>query len=1244
MWHANTKVEKKEAPLGKSLIPRLFQYKEGSVRLSEMRLFARLNDFMGKVGGLPWSMKGDVFDKAEKIVSAFEEFDEPAAVEIEATKWDGHFEDWMFFKVREMEYKILLAGKNGKTAAEVLKATTGVDAFGTSWMCSGDLIEFTRASMKSGGHNTSSGNKGGNVPIALVLVKMAGNFETFEEVLKHARFSCEGDDLLIVGEKKLMRKVLQLRNWVYAQAGFPQRSSFQLFTTPEETRFCSHGATRIAPGVCVPIRDLKEVFGRLCVPLANNAFALDFNSASRSLSSAISLCATYWYLPEIRHYWETVRKLIPKSVVVKGADRAEKWKQVHNLGVVDMVNFDVKSFVMNRFGKFPEVNLSKVALTQLNINSFAGLADLTGETTAKKLLSRGPNPFANSEVVFWYSSGITGSEALADFRSVSSKLNASMVVETSSQLREVLLKGSVDFPAGWRSLRATIGSTKCPLVAVFGYLESSKTEAISQMFDKKQLARDGFRGPSFTVYQMGQLGSSKFVKTSVLLVSAIMGFVGLLVMLSSFCVGSLQPGKTAAVRPGLEVESDKGVVLTTHVAIARWIVEGTQRVGTIFPKGYHARALYSKFVAARRGRVTMTATAAYNGLSYMVSNHRRFGLVKFDKFGNYSAALIYMRNYTDRELEREKWLSLDDFKDMVGNELLPAKNWTYNGGMLTVKPWSGTMKFGQFERPQLLFSELEGSCKSCFFFVRIDDCPQMRKDDKHPNPYVHPDLRVTPVVNTVPVFGENTNPGYLDIPKPFDSDILGRGSNNFIPWKSKQQKAVFRGGITGMGGMESNNARIWLEKNYGDNPMCDIGFTSAIDRICVSLDQEIATKPSYDWVPRMSYLEMGAHQVIFVVEGNECADRLAMCMETGSLVIYVKPKFCVGYQSWWSGALRDKYNVVMAELTKESIDAALAFVKENQDRCEAIAENGRRLALKLLDPVFQQQYMLGLMYELDEVGTLNSVSEVLKVKTITHGRHALVVKDADFSYTHGTVLSLEAASTTYDKCDMDIGCGIGLFEFSVAQSLNLQHDRTALKPGTEKLLSAELEKARMICTTANFSEDDANILISRLGTLGQGNHFAESVSNGLEMLLLVHTGCRGFISIWIERNVKDPGGKVGPKLFRVMKLAEEFAELNRAVCARLLGAGKLKMQAVHDKAYPKGEISGIDGPTLVAGLLVNATEALVLGGPGTGVALLSSQAQLTPHGVGGKGGRVRNLKNIENHLWYKTCERIGNEG
>jgi hypothetical protein len=1242
IWHASPKVEKKEAT-GKKLIPRLFQYKEGTVRLCEMRLFQRVNDFFGKLGGLPWSMKGDMFSKAEKIVTDFERFSNPAAVEVEASKWDGHFEDWLFAKVRDLESHVVSCGKNGSDAANVLKATAGVDAYGTTWMCSGDVVEFKRSNRKSGSWETSIGNKNGNVPIALTLVKEAGKFSSFEEVLENAAFSCEGDDLLIVGEKPLMEKVLQLRNSTYEKAGFTMRCDFKLLTCPEETRFCSHGATRVAEDICVPIRSLREVFGRLMIPLTNNTFSLDYNMASRSLSSAISLVATFWYLPEVRHYWNVVRDMIPKSVIAKGVDKKEKWKFVSQLGLLDPTSFDLREFIETRFGRFPKVVLNKSAIKELDLSEFVSLGDVEASGPVQNLLKNGPNPFKNKEVVFWYSSSVSANEALADFSVVSANLNASLIVETSEQLRQIMRLSGGEISCGWRSLRAAIGSTSGALVAVFHGSEIERANATILMYDKARLKQDGFRGASFTVYCQGDVENSSFVKTSAMVWSLTFAVTCILLLMSSILLPEEKPGKTAMVRPGLNVEASTGPVLVKNSSVLTMCVSQMDRVGSVVPRGFQARTLYSRYIDARKQVVHLSKKALQGGLVYMASNHRRFGVLKYDKMGNLSTALVYYRNYMDRDLENEAWTEIDDIEDLLGQKPLPKKNWTYNGGMLTMTPWSGTISLGQFERPQKLFFELEGSLKSCVLFLRIDDCPMVRADDEHPNPYVHPGKKVTPVTTCVPVFGENTSPNYLDFPKPFDAEIVGSGVTSYSNWAEKKVGAVFRGGVTGMGCNSSDNTRLWLKENFGNHDMCDIGFVSTIDRVCVTLNQNVGVKPPIERAEKMSYFDMGMYKAIFVVEGNECADRLALCMETGSVVIYVRPQHCVGVDAWWASAIEDKYNLLLVDATVEAIEEALLFVKNNDAECQMIAERGRNLALKLLSTDFQKQYILGLLSDLNERNTLSRVEDIIKVRTTTHSKHALVVRDADFNYVHGTALSLTSASTTYRKCDVDYGCGITLFEYSGARSMNLGHEARKLRPGTEKLTENEVLEGSMLCRLAGFEGSDAQALMCRLGTVGGGNHFIETVSNGPEILLLVHTGSRGFMHLWMERNVVDMEGPVGQKFIKAAKLAQQFATLNRNVCARLLGASAVREEIMHDRLHDEGAIPYLDGTTLVVGLLVNPKNAWVMGGPGTGVALLESSGALVPHGTGGKGGRTRNLRDVERKRWYKTCARIGND-
>jgi len=1241
LFHASPKVERKEDE-GEPMIPRLFQYKVGEVRLCEMRLFKPVNDFFGSSGNFTYSMKGDCFEKAERIVSAFEKFKDPASVEIESSKWDGHKEIEFFSAARDIMALACSSGVGGSIAAEVMKSTVLIDGFGICVMCSGHVVQFKRCCQKSGSWDTSINNKICNTIVAVALVSKALEIRP-DETQTRVVILIEGDDGIVIGERDDILRIQQLRNWMYSEAGWPQRGRADIIISPESSRFCSHGATRLSNSICVPVRDLHEVFSRLIVPGDNNAFELNYQMAARSLNAAISFVAMYWYLPEARKFWEVLRQAIPKSVMVKAVSTSDRWKFKYQLGDLNPVDFDIKMFIEQRF--FPSAlncKLNSKAVNELNLGDFASLQEITGSQLHEVLTMRS-NPFRDSRTTLWYSQGVSLSDMLADVGYFKAITSVGVVTETSSQLRAIYTQmNSLDFAASWSSLKATIGRTTGVLFAIFSHRDKYVAETCAALFTKSELKRLGFRGSQFSVYILGSSDTLSVVKTSFSwALPAIASVIAALLIYFSK-LRSTRTDKTAYVGPGVEVECNVGPVLIQPNTFQRSLSMPVAPI--VHRMGFMARGLALYHLKDRVSRLSLSRHALLATVIHLTNTVRRVGYVYFDKHGEQHNFMFYKANWRNPLLLRQSWATRKTMATLLNlseDEILPSDKWGYNGGMLTVLPWKGAINYGQFERPQKLFQSLAGSLKEVGFFVRIDDCPMMEANDRHPNKYIFDAPLVHPRL-TYPVFGENTGDGYLDLPKPFDSEIIG-SSSAFSPWSLKLQKAFFRGGLTGMGTTEETNTRKWLVSNsqqISDGLMkCDFALTSQLDRVCRDLYGNLSIRHELITVDPVSYADMGSSKVIIVCEGNEAPDRVAHCMETGSIVVYITPSHCLGTSPWWEPFLKHKFNALICRPDLQDLRSCLKFIKDNDAQAQEIATQGRLLALTLLDPTFQTSYMLDALHMVWQgPGTRYQVEEVLRWSLNKRVRHAGVYFDTDFQYSHGTALSLVAASTTARKLLKDIGCGVTLFSDAGLHMVpTFSSVKRLLKSGN--LLNSEIAAAEDLFDSARLLPQSRERLLNNLGTLGYGNHFAEIVSNGADTLLLVHSGSRGFINeAFLSNDIELdlPLQNIG-----LLDIATKFASLNRIVCARKIGCKVIVEDIPHTtKQEATGDLAYLDGPVLLSNMLRCKGSAWLLGSPGSGIAHLKTSSEIVPHGMGGKGSRHRDLKQIKFDLWYRTCARV----
>lgn len=211
----------------------------------------------------------------------------------------------------------------------------------------------------------------------------------------------------------------------------------------------------------------------------------------------------------------------------------------------------------------------------------------------------------------------------------------------------------------------------------------------------------------------------------------------------------------------------------------------------------------------------------------------------------------------------------------------------------------------------------------------------------------------------LPVLSGSGAHGFFDVPIPNYDDVRIVMGFDKLPefqtaWSEKKPIAVFRGGPTGCGTTSKTNQRLKLAEMR--SPLLDVGITRTkssnprIDPVRGLSMIETSVSP----VPFMSMEEQSAHKYIIHVDGNVAAYRLLTTMMTGSLILRVKSV----YTLWADSVLEDGVHYLSVAEDLSDLETRIAWCKDNDAKCRAIAKKGRTVAQKLLTKEFADAYFV----------------------------------------------------------------------------------------------------------------------------------------------------------------------------------------------------------------------------------------------------------------------------------------------
>lgn len=270
---------------------------------------------------------------------------------------------------------------------------------------------------------------------------------------------------------------------------------------------------------------------------------------------------------------------------------------------------------------------------------------------------------------------------------------------------------------------------------------------------------------------------------------------------------------------------------------------------------------------------------------------------------------------------------------------------------------------------------------------------------------------------------------------------------------------------------------------------------------------------------------------------------------------------------------------------------------------------------------------------------------------------------------------------------VDIGCGVNAYPLDVTtidfeqldhfikthipSGFNIRGANDKMANGVRPSEAFDGKFRKRVVALANELRQEESKVLGSIGTLGGGNHFIEvdQDDNG-QYWLLIHSGSRNFglrVANYHQNKAKEllkrmfmgadaykgleylPMDMGGEEYFVDMRIAQEYASLNRQIMAELLiytffkekiSLGIREIETVHnyinfeDKIIRKGAISAHDGERLV--IPFNMRDGVMIGvGKGSNKWNFSA-----PHGAGRVLSRSQAKKQLDLDEFQKEMEGI----
>lgn len=174
-------------------------------------------------------------------------------------------------------------------------------------------------------------------------------------------------------------------------------------------------------------------------------------------------------------------------------------------------------------------------------------------------------------------------------------------------------------------------------------------------------------------------------------------------------------------------------------------------------------------------------------------------------------------------------------------------------------------------------------------------------------------------------------------------------TQNTIPWKSKKPTAVFRGGTTGCGTTIETNMRLKAShisamglSDENGIPYLDAGIHKwnlrpRKNQNSPYLKTIELSSLTFGLSKPLTPLEQASYKYILNIDGHVSAFRLSLELSLGSVILLVKSN----WKLWYSDMLKPYVHYVPIEADLSDLIEKIKWCRNNDDKCEQIAQNAR---------------------------------------------------------------------------------------------------------------------------------------------------------------------------------------------------------------------------------------------------------------------------------------------------------------
>lgn len=197
------------------------------------------------------------------------------------------------------------------------------------------------------------------------------------------------------------------------------------------------------------------------------------------------------------------------------------------------------------------------------------------------------------------------------------------------------------------------------------------------------------------------------------------------------------------------------------------------------------------------------------------------------------------------------------------------------------------------------------------------------------------------VVKSRPIAGDNRNAVLLNLDKHRHFVFLRDG----IPWRNKEDRAIFRGAINCH--HPNHVLRERFMRLYADSAVCDAGISNRHP----SLPAEW-TKPL---IPMYDHL---GYKFILCIEGNDVATNLKWVLSSNSLAVMPRPT----YETWFmEGRLVPNYHYVEIRADYSDLEERMRYYIDHPVEAEAIVAHAHEFVAQFEDPKREKLIALGVL-------------------------------------------------------------------------------------------------------------------------------------------------------------------------------------------------------------------------------------------------------------------------------------------